>query len=78
MTTKKERYQKVGYYPGCALEGSGHAYNRSTKEVGKALADEHGAYDLVSMSNILDMAAPDQAPEIVKAVASCVRPGGTP
>jgi heterodisulfide reductase subunit B len=37
MKDKKKKYQKVGYYPGCALEGSGHAYNRSTKEVGKAL-----------------------------------------
>ena len=34
MTAK---YQKVAYYPGCALEGTGHAYNRSTKAVGKAL-----------------------------------------
>jgi heterodisulfide reductase subunit B len=33
----KERYRKVAYYPGCALEGTGHAYNRSTKAVGKAL-----------------------------------------
>lgn len=29
--------KKVAYYPGCALEGTGHAYNRSTKEVGKTL-----------------------------------------
>ena len=34
MTTET-KYQKVAYYPGCALEGTGHAYNRSTKEVGK-------------------------------------------
>ena len=27
----------VAYYPGCALEGSGHAYNRSTKKIGKKL-----------------------------------------
>lgn len=33
----KAKYQKVAYYPGCALEGTGHAYNRSTKAVGKAL-----------------------------------------
>ena len=26
--------------PGCALEGTGHAYNRSTKAVGKALGLE--------------------------------------
>ncbi len=29
--------KKVGYYPGCALEGTGHAYNRSTRQVGKKL-----------------------------------------
>jgi heterodisulfide reductase subunit B len=34
---RKAKYQRVAYYPGCALEGTGHAYNRSTKEVGKAL-----------------------------------------
>ena len=34
---KKDKYKKVAYYPGCALEGTGHAYNRSTKAVGKAL-----------------------------------------
>jgi heterodisulfide reductase subunit B len=33
----KTKYQEVAYYPGCALEGSGHAYNRSTKALGKAL-----------------------------------------
>ena len=37
MSKEKQNYQKVAYYPGCALEGSGHAYNRSTKAVGKAL-----------------------------------------
>lgn len=36
----KTRYQRVAYYPGCALEGTGHAYNRSTKAVGKALGME--------------------------------------
>lgn len=40
MSDRKEKYQKVAYYPGCALEGTGHAYNRSTKEVGKALGLE--------------------------------------
>ena len=34
---RKSRYQRVAYYPGCSLEGTGHAYNRSTKVVGKAL-----------------------------------------
>ena len=38
--------KKVAYYPGCALEGTGHAYNRSTKEVGKALG-----LDLVELKN---------------------------
>lgn len=36
----KAKYQRVAYYPGCALEGTGHAYNRSTKAVGKALGLE--------------------------------------
>jgi len=40
------KYRKVAYYPGCALEGTGHAYNRSTKEVGKALG-----LDLVELEN---------------------------
>jgi heterodisulfide reductase subunit B len=34
------KYQKVAYYPGCALEGSAHAYDRSTKALGKALGLE--------------------------------------
>ena len=45
MTTK-DKYKKVAYYPGCALEGSGHSYNRSTKAVGKALG-----LDLVEVEN---------------------------
>ncbi len=40
------KYRKVAYYPGCALEGTGHAYNRSTKAVGKALG-----LDLVELKN---------------------------
>ncbi|MGB0085458.1 MAG: CoB--CoM heterodisulfide reductase iron-sulfur subunit B family protein [Rhodomicrobiaceae bacterium] len=31
--SKPKTHQVVGYYPGCALEGTGHAYNRSTKAV---------------------------------------------
>jgi heterodisulfide reductase subunit B len=31
------KYDRVAYYPGCALEGTGHAYNRSTKALGKKL-----------------------------------------
>jgi len=41
-----EKYKKVAYYPGCALEGTGHAYNRSTKAVGKQLG-----LDLVEVKN---------------------------
>lgn len=33
----EQKYKRVAYYPGCALEGTGHAYSRSTKAVGKAL-----------------------------------------
>jgi heterodisulfide reductase subunit B2 len=36
----KRQYERVAYYPGCALEGTGHAYNRSTQAVGKALGLE--------------------------------------
>jgi len=36
----KQKYDRVAYYPGCALEGTGHAYNRSTQAVGKALGLE--------------------------------------
>ena len=32
-----KKYKEVAYYPGCALEGTGHAYNRSTKALGKKL-----------------------------------------
>ena len=41
-----QKYRKVAYYPGCALEGSGHAYNRSTKALGKELG-----LDLVEVEN---------------------------
>jgi heterodisulfide reductase subunit B2 len=34
------QYRKVAYYPGCALEGTGHAYDRSTRAVAKALGLE--------------------------------------
>lgn len=37
MNDKQTKYKKVAYYPGCALDGSAHSYNRSTKELGKAL-----------------------------------------
>jgi heterodisulfide reductase subunit B len=36
----KKEYHKVAYYPGCALEGSAHAYDRSTQALGKALGLE--------------------------------------
>ncbi len=40
MSSDKKDYKKVAYYPGCALEGTAHAYDRSTKAVGKALGLE--------------------------------------
>ncbi len=40
MSSKAKEYKKVAYYPGCALEGTGHAYNRSTKALGQALGLE--------------------------------------
>ena len=33
----EKSYDRVAYYPGCALEGTGHAYNRSTKALAQAL-----------------------------------------
>jgi heterodisulfide reductase subunit B len=36
----KDKYKKVAYYPGCALEGTAHAYDSSTRAVGKALGLE--------------------------------------
>jgi heterodisulfide reductase subunit B len=35
-----DKHKKVAYYPGCALEGTAHAYDRSTRELGKALGLE--------------------------------------
>jgi heterodisulfide reductase subunit B2 len=32
-----DKHKKVAYYPGCALEGTALAYDRSTRELGKAL-----------------------------------------
>ncbi len=40
MSTNSPTLKKVAYYPGCALEGTGHAYNRSTKALGSALGLE--------------------------------------
>lgn len=40
MSEDREKYKKVAYYPGCALEGSGTAYDTSTKAVGKKLGLE--------------------------------------
>lgn len=37
MADKKSKYQKVAYYPGCALEGTATAYDRSTRAIGKSL-----------------------------------------
>ena len=44
MADKKNK--SVAYYPGCALEGTGMPYNKSTKAVGKALG-----LDLVELKN---------------------------
>ena len=38
--SKADKYRRVAYYPGCALEGTGHAYDRSTRQLGKALGLE--------------------------------------
>ena len=43
---KIDKYRKVAYYPGCSLEGTGHAYDRSTRVLGKALG-----LDLVEVPN---------------------------
>jgi len=40
MNAPDNKLKKVAYYPGCALEGTGHAYNRSTKALGSALGLE--------------------------------------
>ena len=47
--TEPKKYKRVAYYPGCALEGTGHAYNRSTKAVGKALGLQLDEDDIVSV-----------------------------
>ena len=39
-TDLKKKYKKVGYYPGCALEGSAIPYDKSTRAIGKALGLE--------------------------------------
>jgi len=41
-----DKYKSVAYYPGCALEGTAQAYDRSTKALGKALG-----LDLVEVEN---------------------------
>lgn len=46
MPETPKSYQRVAYYPGCALEGTGHGYHRSTKAVGKTLG-----LDLVEIKN---------------------------
>ena len=37
VTEKAKKYRSVAYYPGCALEGKGDAYNVSTKAVAHEL-----------------------------------------
>lgn len=38
--TNETGLKKVAYYPGCALEGTGHGYNRSTRALAAALGLE--------------------------------------
>jgi heterodisulfide reductase subunit B len=40
MTEVINTLKKVAYYPGCALEGTGHGYNKSTRAVAGALGLE--------------------------------------
>jgi len=35
--SKDQKYKRVAYYPGCALEGTGKAYDTSTRALGKKL-----------------------------------------
>ncbi len=37
LLSKDKKYKRVAYYPGCALEGTGKAYDTSTRAVGKQL-----------------------------------------
>lgn len=37
VTDKAEKYRSVAYYPGCALEGSGNAYDVSTRAIAREL-----------------------------------------
>jgi heterodisulfide reductase subunit B len=37
ITSRAEKYRSVAYYPGCALEGTAHAYDVSTRAVAKEL-----------------------------------------
>lgn len=44
--------------------------------LGAKLAAQDGPYDLVDLSNILDMAPPDAAAKLLQEIAESVRPGG--
>jgi heterodisulfide reductase subunit B len=46
MDEKTKDLKKVAYYPGCALEGTGYAYNKSVKVLAKELG-----LDLVEVEN---------------------------
>jgi heterodisulfide reductase subunit B len=37
VTDKANKYRSVGYYPGCALEGTGNGYDVSTRAIAKKL-----------------------------------------
>ena len=42
MTSKKSDYQKVAYYPGCALEGTATAYDRPSFGCGAVVVNYDG------------------------------------
>lgn len=46
QAARRDDLKSVAYYPGCALEGSGHSYSKSTKAIGKELG-----LDLVEVEN---------------------------
>ena len=73
------KHQKVAYYPGCALEGSGHAYNSSTKALGKALETNTTLTSLHLWNNklgeaggvALGKALPPPMPDTAEGVLPC-------
>ena len=45
--------------------------------IGPALAQDTGGFDLVDMSNILNLDSPDDAHKIIEDIKKAARPGGT-